>query len=61
MIEGNMGKNRINYDKVHGFKEKNEAAERILDFVSAYELATVNTFLRKIKEYYIQGHHFSFK
>lgn len=38
---------RTDYNKIHrgyGFKKKNKARERVHDFVSAYELATMNTF-----------------
>lgn len=47
--------NRRDYDKVHrgyGFGEKSEAGERILDFVSSYRLAIVNTIFRKRKALY---------
>lgn len=40
---------RIDYDGRHDL-EKNETGERILDFVSVYELAILNTFFRKKEE-----------
>lgn len=36
-----------------GFRKKNEAREKILEFAKAYGLGIVNTFLKKIDEYII--------
>lgn len=51
MIRGDIneyvGKDKLDYDEYegHGFGERNEIGEKVLDFASAYELEIVNTFI----------------
>lgn len=45
-INGYIGNDRLDYDRVHqgnGFKKRIKAGERVLDIMSEYELAIVNT------------------
>ena len=55
-FNGHVGKDRRGYEMVHGghgFGDKNDAGEAILDFAVAYDLIVANTFCRKRDEHLI--------
>jgi len=46
----------VGYDRVHGgyrFGLRNDTGGKVLDFATAYDLAIVNTYVRKSEEYYV--------
>ena len=55
-FNGHVGKYCRGYEMVHGghgFGDRNDSGEAILDFVVAYDLIIANTFFRKRDEYLI--------
>ncbi|KAM2061704.1 hypothetical protein ACFX1T_046731 [Malus domestica] len=55
-LNGYMGKETSNYGVFHGghgFGERNEDREAILDFAMAYDLFLANTFFKKREEHVI--------
>ena len=55
-FNGHVGKDRRGYEMVHGghgFGDRNDSGEAILDFVVAYDLIVANTFFRKRDEHLI--------
>ena len=55
-FNGHVGKDRRGYEMVHGghgFGDRNDSGEAILDFAVAYDLIVANTFFRKRDEYLI--------
>ena len=55
-FNGHVGKDRRGYEMVHGghgFGDRNNSDEAILDFAVAYDLIAANTFFRKRDEHLI--------